>query len=193
VIENRGAATSSGGRSCAAPDGYTLLLVGQPNAINATFYDALSFNFIRDIAPVAGIMTVPNVMVSIPRSGEDRSRVHRLRQANPSKIDMASAGSGSAAYLAGELFNSMAGISMVMCPIAGDSGMPTAGRASAVLFATSPASIEYVRSGKRALAVTTAVRAEALPSTAWATSCRATRRARGTASAPWRPPRSSSG
>ncbi|HSS86786.1 MAG TPA: tripartite tricarboxylate transporter substrate binding protein [Reyranella sp.] len=170
VIENRpGAATNMAAEAVvhAAPDGYTLLLVRQPNAINATLYDALSFNFIRDIAPVAGLMTVPNVMVVNPSfPAETVPEFIAYAKANPGKINMASAGNGSAAHLAGELFNSMAGISMVHVPYRGQAPALAdllAGQVQ-VLFATSPASIEYVRSGKlRALAVTTAVRAEALP------------------------------
>jgi len=170
VIENRpGAATNMAAEAVvhAAPDGYTLLLVGQPNAINATLYDALSFNFIRDIAPVAGLMTVPNVMVIDPSfPAKTVPEFIAYAKAEPGKINMASAGNGSAAHLAGELFNSMAGISMVHVPYRGQAPALAdllAGQVQ-VLFATSPASIEYVRSGKlRALAVTTAVRAEALP------------------------------
>ncbi|HTG23744.1 MAG TPA: tripartite tricarboxylate transporter substrate binding protein [Reyranella sp.] len=170
VIENRpGAATNMAAEAVvhAAPDGYTLLLVGQPNAINATLYEALSFNFIRDIAPVAGLMTVPNVMVVNPSfPAKTVPEFIAYAKANPGKINMASAGNGSAAHLAGELFNSLTGISMVHVPYRGQAPALAdllAGQVQ-VLFATSPASIEYVRSGKlRALAVTTAVRAEALP------------------------------
>jgi tripartite-type tricarboxylate transporter receptor subunit TctC len=151
----------------AAPDGYTLLLVGQPNAINATLYETLTFNFIRDIAPVAGLMTVPNVMVIHPSfPAQTVLEFIAYAKAEPGKVNMASAGNGSAAHLAGELFNSMAGISMVHVPYRGQAPAIAdllAGQVQ-VLFATSPASIEYVRTGKlRALAVTTAVRAEALP------------------------------
>jgi tripartite-type tricarboxylate transporter receptor subunit TctC len=170
VIENRpGAATNMAAEAVvhAAPDGYTLLLVGQPNAINATLYEALSFNFIRDIAPVAGLMTVPNVMVIDPSfPAKTVPEFIAYAKANPGKINMASAGNGSAAHLAGELFNSLTGITMVHVPYRGQAPALAdllAGQVQ-VLFATSPASIEYVRSGKlRALAVTTAVRAEALP------------------------------
>jgi tripartite-type tricarboxylate transporter receptor subunit TctC len=170
LIENRpGAATNMAAEAVvhAAPDGYTLLLVGQPNAINATLYEALPFNFIRDIAPVAGIMTVPNVMVvhpSFPAKTVPEFIVYA--KANPGKINMASAGNGSAAHLAGELFSLMTGIRMVHVPYRGQAPALAdllAGQVQ-VLFATSPASIEYVRAGKlRALAVTTAKRSEALP------------------------------
>ncbi len=170
VIENRpGAATNIAAESVvnAAPDGYTLLLVGQPNAINATLYETLAFNFIRDIAPVAGIMTVPNVMVvnpSFPANTVPEFIAHA--KANPDKINMASAGNGSAAHLAGELFKSMTGVSMVHVPYRGQApaiGDLLSGQVH-VLFATSPASMEFIKTGKlKALAVTTAMRAEALP------------------------------
>jgi tripartite-type tricarboxylate transporter receptor subunit TctC len=170
VIENRpGAATNMAAEAVvhAAPDGYTVLLVGQPNAINATLYETLSFNFIRDIAPVAGIMTVPNVMVVHPSfPAQTVPEFIAYAKANPGKVNMASAGNGSAAHLAGELFISMTGISMVHVPYRGQAPAIAdvlAGQVQ-VLFATSPASMEYVKAGKlRALAVTTAVRAEALP------------------------------
>ena len=170
LIENRaGAATNMATEAVvhAAPDGYTLLLVGQPNAINATLYETLSFNFIRDIAPVAGLMSVPNVMVVHPSfPAKTVLEFIAYAKANPGKVNMASADNGSAAHLAGELFNSLAGISMVHVPYRGQAPALAdllAGQVQ-VLFATSPASIEYVRTAKlRALAVTTAVRAEALP------------------------------
>jgi len=170
LIENRpGAATNMATEAVvhAAPDGYTLLLVGQPNAINATLYETLSFNFIRDIAPVAGLMSVPNVMVVHPSfPAKTVLEFIAYAKANPGKVNMASAGNGSTAHLAGELFNSLAGISMVHVPYRGQAPALAdllAGQVQ-VLFATSPASIEYVRTAKlRALAVTTAVHAEALP------------------------------
>ncbi len=170
VIENRpGAATNIAAELVvhAAPDGYTLLLVGQPNAINATLYETLNFNFIRDIAPVAGIMTVPNVMVINPSfPAQTVPEFIAYAKANPGKVNMASAGNGSAAHLAGELFMSMTGISMVHVPYRGQAPAIAdvlAGQVQ-VLFATSPASMEHVKAGKlKALAVTTSVRAEALP------------------------------
>ena len=152
----------------ATPDGYTLLLVGQPNAINATLYDQqLSFNFIRDIAPVAGIMTVPNVMVVNPSfPAQTVVEFIAYAKAHPDKVNMASAGNGSAAHLAGELFKSLTGVNMVHVPYRGQAPAIAdllSGQVH-VLFATSPASMEFIKSGKlKALAVTTAVRAEALP------------------------------
>jgi tripartite-type tricarboxylate transporter receptor subunit TctC len=170
VIENKpGAATNIAAEFVvnAAPDGYTVLLVGQPNAINATLYDTLPFNFIRDIAPVAGIMTVPNVVVVNPSfPAQTIPELIDYAKANPGKINMASAGNGSAAHLAGELFKSMAGVNMVHVPYRGQAPAIAdllSGQVQ-VLFATSPASMEFIRTGKlKALAVTTAARAEALP------------------------------
>lgn len=170
VIENKpGAATNIAAEFVvnAAPDGYTLLLVGQPNAINATLYDTLPFNFIRDIAPVAGIMTVPNVVVVNPLFPANTiAELIAYAKANPGKVNMASAGNGSAAHLAGELFKSMTGINMVHVPYRGQAPAIAdlvSGQVQ-VLFATSPASMEFIKTGKlKALAVTTAVRAAALP------------------------------
>lgn len=170
VIENRpGAATNIAAEFVvnAAPDGYTLLLVGQPNAINATLYETLPFDFIRDIAPVAGIMTVPNVVVVNPSfPAKTIPELIAYAKANPGKINMASAGNGSAAHLAGELFKSMTGVDMVHVPYRGQAPAIAdllSGQVQ-VLFATSPASMEFIKTGKlKALAVTTAVRAEALP------------------------------
>jgi tripartite-type tricarboxylate transporter receptor subunit TctC len=170
VIENRpGAATNIAAESVvnATPDGYTLLFVGQPNAINATLYETLPFNFIRDIAPIAGIMTVPNVVVVHPTFPANTiPELIAYAKANPGKINMGSAGNGSAGHLAGELFMSMTGINMVHVPYRGVAPAIAdllSGQVQ-ILFATSVAAMEYVRTGKlRALAVTTAVRAEALP------------------------------
>ena len=170
VIENKpGAATNIAAEFVvnAAPDGYTLLLVGQPNAINATLYETLPFNFLRDIAPVAGIMTVPNVMVVSPSFPANTvAEFIAYAKANPGKVNMASAGNGSAAHLAGELFKSMTGIDMVHVPYRGQAPAIAdllSGQVH-VLFATSPASMEFIKTGKlKALAVTTSVRAEALP------------------------------
>ncbi len=170
VIENRpGAATNIAAESVvnATPDGYTLLFVGQPNAINATLYETLPFNFIRDIAPIAGIMTVPNVVVVHPTFPANTiAELIAYAKANPGKINMGSAGNGSAGHLAGELFMSMTGINMVHVPYRGVAPAIAdllSGQVQ-ILFATSVAAMEYVRTGKlRALAVTTEVRAAALP------------------------------
>ena len=123
VIENRPGARRQyrhrGGRARAA-DGYTLLLVGATNAINATLYDKLNFNFIRDIAPVAGIIRGPYVMVVNPSvPAKTVPEFIAYAKANPGKINMASAGNGTASHLAGELFKMMAGVDMVHVPYRG--------------------------------------------------------------------------
>jgi tripartite-type tricarboxylate transporter receptor subunit TctC len=170
VIENRpGAGTNIGTETVvrAAADGYTLLLVNTANAINATFYDKLNFNFIRDIAPVAGIMVVPNVMVvhpSVPAKTVPEFIVYA--KANPGKINVESTGAGTSNHLAGELFKLMTGVDMVHIQYRGSGPALTdllAGQVQ-VGFDTMPGSIEYIRAGRlRALAVGTLVRSEALP------------------------------
>ena len=138
-----------------------------PNAINATLYDKLNFNFIRDIAPVAGIIREPNVMVVNPSvPAKTVPEFIAYAKANPGKINMASAGNGSPSHVAGELFKMMAGVNMVHVPYRGAAPALTdlLGGQVQVMFATMPSSIEYIRAGKlRALAVTTATRSEALP------------------------------
>jgi tripartite-type tricarboxylate transporter receptor subunit TctC len=170
VIENRpGAGTNLATEAVAnaRPDGYTMLLVGPPNAINATLYDKLSFNFIRDIAPVGGITRVPNVIVVNPSVPANTvPELIAYAKANPGKVNMASAGNGSESHLAGELFKMMAGVNMVHVPYRGAALALTdmLGGQVQVMFPTTPASKEYVRSGKlRALAVTTASRWDVLP------------------------------
>ncbi len=151
----------------APPDGYTLLLVNAANAINATFYDNLNFNFLRDIAPVAGIMRVPSVMVVNPSvPAKTIPEFIAYAKANPGKINMASGGIGGPSHVSGELFNMMAGVSMVHVPYrgAGPALVDLLGGQVQVLFNSPPAPIEYIKAGAlRALAVTTATRAEALP------------------------------
>jgi tripartite-type tricarboxylate transporter receptor subunit TctC len=170
VIENRpGAGSNIGTESVvrAAADGYTLLLVGVTNAINATLYDRLNFNFIRDIAPVAGIEREPHVMVVNPSvPAKTVPEFIAYAKANPATISMASAGIGTPAHVSGELFQMMTGVSMVHVPYRG--GGPALvdllGGQVQVMFPTMSASIEYIRAGKlRALAVTTATRSEVLP------------------------------
>src|SRR5262249_20522331 len=142
----------------ALPDGYTLLLVAAPNAINATLHEKLNFNFIRDIAPVGGISRVPLVMVINPSVPANTiPELIAYAKANPGKLNMASAGKGTTPHLAGELFNMMAGISMVHVPHRGVAPALTdllAGQVQ-VLFAGTPESIEHIRTGTvRPLAVT---------------------------------------
>ncbi len=151
----------------AAPDGYTLLLATVPNAVNATLYEKLNFNFVRDIAPVAGIIRVPQVILVNPSvPAKTVAEFISYAKANPGKVNMASAGNGSAPHMAGELFNVMAGINMVHVPYRGQGPALTdlLGGQVQVLFATTPGTTDYVRTGKlRALAVTTATRAQVLP------------------------------
>jgi tripartite-type tricarboxylate transporter receptor subunit TctC len=149
------------------PDGYTLLMGGLPNAINATLYDKLNFNFIRDIAPVVGVVNTVNLLLVNP--SVEANTVPELiayAKANPGKLNMASAGSGSAPHLAGELFKMMAGIDMIHVPYRG-AGLALTdliGGQVQVLVLSMLASIEHVRSGKlRALAVTSTARSGVLP------------------------------
>ena len=137
------------------------------NAINATLYDNLNFNFIRDIAPVAGISSVPCVMEVNPSfPAKTVPEFIAYAKANPGKINMASAGNGSAPHVAGELFKMMTGVDMVHVPYRGAAPALTdlLGGQVQVMFDLIASSIEYIRAGKlRALAVTTATRSEALP------------------------------
>jgi tripartite-type tricarboxylate transporter receptor subunit TctC len=170
IVENRpGGGGNIGAEAVvrAPPDGYTLLLVGSPNMINATLYEKLSFNFIRDIAPVASIDRVPLVM-EVNRAFPARSVPEFIAyaKANPGKINMASAGTGTGLHVAGELFKMMAGVDMIHVPYrsAGPALTDLIGGQVQVMFDGLPASIEHVRAGRlRALAVTTATRLEALP------------------------------
>jgi tripartite-type tricarboxylate transporter receptor subunit TctC len=169
VIENRSGAAGNIATEAvvrAAPDGYTLLLVTASNAINATLYDKLGFNFIRDIAPVASICRVPLVMEvhpSVPTKTVAEFIAHA--KANPGKINMASAGIGSIPHLAGEMFKIMTGLDLFHVPYRGAQVFPAllAGDAQ-IYFGPLLSSIEYIRAGKlRALAVTTTTRSDALP------------------------------
>jgi tripartite-type tricarboxylate transporter receptor subunit TctC len=170
IVENRpGAGTNNAAEAVvrSAPDGYTLLLAASPNAINASLYDKLSFNFIRDIAPVAAISREPNVLVMNPSvpSGTVPELI-AYAKANPGRINMASAGNGSTSHLAGELFKTMTGVNMVHVPYRGGGSALTdllAGQVQ-VFFPPMVVPIGQVRAGKlRAVAVTTAARSEVLP------------------------------
>jgi tripartite-type tricarboxylate transporter receptor subunit TctC len=170
IIENRpGAAGNIATEAVvrASPDGYTLLIVLAANAINATLYEKLNFNFIRDIALIAGMVRVANVMEVNPAvPATTVPEFIAYAKANPGKLSFASSGKGSSPHVVGELFKMMAGIDMVHVPYRG--GAPALidllGGQVQVMFDTIPQSIEYIRDGKlRALAVTTAARSEALP------------------------------
>jgi tripartite-type tricarboxylate transporter receptor subunit TctC len=156
-----------GRRECAPADGHTLVLLAANNAISATLYEKLNFNLIRDIAPVASIIRVPNALQVHPSvPAKTVPEFIAYAKANPAKITTASAGIGSVAHLAGELFKMMAGVDMVHVPYRGSAPALTdllGGQVQAT-FADVPSSIEYIKAGKlRALAVTTAARSEALP------------------------------
>jgi tripartite-type tricarboxylate transporter receptor subunit TctC len=170
VIENKpGAATNIATEAVvkAPPDGHTLLLASTTNAVNATLYDNLNFNFIRDIAPVATIARNPFVMLVHPSvPAKTVPEFIAYAKANPGKLNMASPGTGTAPHLAGELFKVMTGVNMVHVPYRGQAlALPDllAGQVQ-VYFGPTPGLIEYIGAGKvRALAVTTATRSEALP------------------------------
>jgi tripartite-type tricarboxylate transporter receptor subunit TctC len=170
VVENRaGAATNIATEAVirASPDGYTLLLVNAANAINATLYDNLKFNFVRDIAPVASIGVTPLVMVVNPsHPAKSVSAFIAHAKANPANINYASGGVGSPPYIAAELFKMMSAVSMTHVAYRGDGAAITdmLGGQVQVYFSTLPGAIEYIRAGNlRGLAVTTPTRAEALP------------------------------
>ena len=170
VIENRpGAGTNVATEAVvnAAPDGYTILFVAPSAAINATLYEKLNFNFIRDLAPIAGIMRIPNVMVVNPSvPARTVPEFIAYAKANPGKINVASPGVGTSVHLSAELFKMMTGVDMVHVAYKGSAPSLTdlLGGQVQVSFATMPASIEFIRAGKlRALAVTTATRSPALP------------------------------
>jgi tripartite-type tricarboxylate transporter receptor subunit TctC len=170
VVDNRPGAGGTIGTEAvvrASPDGYTLLLISGAHTVNATLYDKLSFNFIRDIAPVAGISRETGVIVVNPSvPAETVPDFIAYAKANPGKINMASAGIGASTHVAGELFKMMTGVNMVHVPYRGSPPALTdlLGGQVQVYFGPIAGSIEYVRAGTlRALAVTTAKRSEALP------------------------------
>jgi len=170
VIENRPGASGNIGTELvvrAPPDGYTVLLISPAAAANATLYDNLSFNFIRDIAPVASITRAGGVMVVNPSfPAKTVAEFISYAKANPGRINMASAGPGSGPHLYGELFKFMAGVDMVHVPYKGSAPALTdlLGGHVQVYFDLIISSIEHIRAGRlRALAVTTATRLEVLP------------------------------
>jgi tripartite-type tricarboxylate transporter receptor subunit TctC len=170
VIENRpGAGTNIATEvvARASPDGYTLLLANAANAVNATLYEKLNFNFIRDFTPVAAAIEVPNVMVVNPvLPATTVPEFIAFAKANPDKINMGSGGTGGPDHMAGELFKMTAGVNMIHVPYRGLAPALTdlLGGQLQVIFSSLPPAIGYIRAGKlRALAVTTAKRSKALP------------------------------
>jgi tripartite-type tricarboxylate transporter receptor subunit TctC len=170
VVENR---TGAGGNIAtevvvrAPPDGYTLLLVSSANAVNTTLYDNLSYDFSRDIAPVAGLLRVPNLMVVNPSvPAKTVPEFIAYAKANPGKINMATAGNGTTTHMSGELFKELAGVNLVTVAYRG--GAPAlidliAGQVQ-MMFEPTISTLEYVKTGKlRALGVTSATRSEQLP------------------------------
>src|SRR5258706_14361255 len=170
VVDNRPGAANNIGTELvvkAAPDGYTVLLVNPANAINATLYHNLSFNVLRDLAPVAGLVRVPNVMeVTVSLPAKTVVEFIAYAKANPGKVILASSGSGTSVHLSGELFKSMTGVDLTHVPYkgAGPALIDLIGGQTHVMFDNLPSSIEYIKAGKlRALGVTTQRRAAALP------------------------------
>jgi tripartite-type tricarboxylate transporter receptor subunit TctC len=170
VIENRpGAGTNLATEAVvhAPPDGYTLLLVAPANAINASLYEKLNHNFLRDIAPVAGINRFPNVMEVNPSLPvKTVPEFIAYAKANPGKLNMASSGPGSTIHVSGELFKMMTGINMIHVPYRGSAPALTdmIGGQVQVMFDNIPTSIEHIRGGRlRVLAVTGTTRSNLLP------------------------------
>ena len=170
IVENRPGASMNIATEAvvrAAPDGYTLLFVGPPVATNATLFEKLSFDFIQDTAPVAGLVRVPGVLEVNPSfPAQTVPEFIAYAKENPGKINFASAGSGSPQHLSGELFKLMAGVDMTHIAYRGNAPAITdlLGGQVQVMFDTMPASISYIRAGRlRPLAVTTATRWDGLP------------------------------
>jgi tripartite-type tricarboxylate transporter receptor subunit TctC len=170
IVESRAGAGSNIGTEAvirSPPDGYTILLAAPANAINASLYAKLNYNFLRDVSPVAGIIRFPNVMEVNPSvPAKTVPEFITYAKANPGKINFASSGSGSTIHMSAELFKMMTGIDMVHVPYRGSALAMTdlLGGQVQVMFDNVPSSLEQIRSGKlRPLAVTTSMRSEALP------------------------------
>jgi tripartite-type tricarboxylate transporter receptor subunit TctC len=170
IVENRPGAGNNIGTDAvinSPADGYTLLLVNPANAINASLYKNINFKFVRDIAPVAGFIRVPNVMEVNPQvPAKTVAEFITYAKANPGKVNWASSGNGTSVHLSGELFKLMTGVNLTHVPYRGSAPALTdmIGGQVQVMFDNMPSSIEHIRAGKlRALAVTTSVRSDALP------------------------------
>jgi tripartite-type tricarboxylate transporter receptor subunit TctC len=170
IIDNRPGGGNNIGTEAvvrAPADGYTLLLVGTPNVVNVTLYDKLSFNFLRDIVPVASIIRAPYVIAVNPTvPAKTIPELIAYARANPGKLSIASIGTGSGSHVAGELFKMMTGVNLVHVPYRGGGPGLTdlLGGQVQVMFVSTVSSIEYIKTGRlRALAVTTVTRSDALP------------------------------
>ena len=170
IVENRPGAGNNIGTEVVVkspPDGYTFLLVNTANTINTSLYKKLSFNFVRDVAPVAGFVRVPNVMevnTSVP--AKTVAEFIAYAKANPGKVNMASSGNGTSIHLSGELFKMMTGVNMPHVPYKGSAPalVDLMGGHVQVIFDNMPSSISQIKAGRiRALAVTTATRSPELP------------------------------
>jgi tripartite-type tricarboxylate transporter receptor subunit TctC len=170
IIENKPGAGNNIGTEAvirAAPDGYTVLLTNPANTINATLYTKLSFNFIRDTAPVAGVIRVPNVMEVNPSvPAKTVAEFIAYAKANPGKINWASSGTGTSVHLSGELFKFLTGVNMIHVPYRGGAPALTdlIGGTVQIMFDNMPSSLPHIQAGElRALGVTTARRSDSLP------------------------------
>jgi tripartite-type tricarboxylate transporter receptor subunit TctC len=170
IIENRTGAGSNIATEIvvnAPADGQTLLLATTANAVNATLYDRLAFNFIRDIVPVAGLLRAPNVMLVHPSvPAKTVPEFIAYAKANPAKVNMGSGGNGGPVHMAGELFKMLADVNLVHVPYRGEALALTdlLGGQVQVVFGSIPSSIGYIQGGRlRPLAITTATRSEMLP------------------------------